>query len=143
MFDFHFIPPPALQVWWPQITTMLLKCEETWAEYETIESIRDAVLNENLILGVTHDNSAAVFSVLVSIRGYHLVRTLHIVWCYGPGLDEHIDNTLSAIEQFAAVNDCQYVSVEGRSGWTERLKRFGYGDKKVVLRKRISRQRMN
>lgn len=142
-FSFHFVSPPVLPQVWPVVEGMLRESPETWTQFETLESIRDHLEKEHLILGVTHKGPEIVFALIMSIRIYAIARTLHLVWCYGPGISEHIESSLSAIERFAELNGCDFVSVEGRSGWEAILAPFGYGDTKVIVRKRINKHRMN
>lgn len=142
-YSFHFVNPPILPQVWPVIANMLQESPETWSQFETLESIKDHLEKEHLILGVTHKGPEIVFALIMSIRVYSIARTLHLVWCYGPGLDEHIEGTLSAVERFAEINNCDFVSVEGRFGWQDKLAKYGYGDPKVVVRKRVNKNRMH
>ncbi|QGH73561.1 MAG: putative acetyltransferase [Siphoviridae sp. ct7UA22] len=75
--------------------------------------------------------------VIVTVIQYERTKALRIAIANGD-LSEQPE-VLSALEQCAELNSCDYLEIYGRRGWARQLKPFGYTEQYVVVTKPVRR----
>ena len=63
-------------------------------------------------------------------------RFLH-VWLAGGDMDELLIEMRPQIEAFAKVAGCSDIIMAGRKGWVRTMRKYGYADVWVALRKEL------
>lgn len=118
------IEPAQFEIYWPSIAKELNTVPHIWDQYFTLESIRDAVMQERWqvwTLGSKTQVSAVVFTTIID---FPAARVLQLVLAFGVGFRDYINQLTASLEKFALHNDCVRCEISGREGWEKLLPEF-------------------
>lgn len=120
----ELVEPAKFELYWPSIVKELNHVPHIWAQYFTLDSIRDAVMNERWqvwTLGSKTQVSAVVFTTIID---YPAARVLQLVLAFGVGFTDYIPQLTATLEKFALHNECVRCEITGRAGWEKFLPGF-------------------
>ena len=140
MYKVLFVPAQSIDLWWPQLRDLLLGCPETWNDYETTDSIYTSLESgfASLVIVVREGSTKIEFAAIFQVRNYTEARTVHIFWCSGKNIDRYAEIFCAEMELMAAKMKIDWVEFgPARRGLEPFMAKFGYGDVKVIMRKKI------
>lgn len=141
MYQVIFVPTVAVPMWWPKLEAMLMKCPETWQDYETLESIYGGLTSQNsgnLVVVIEKGTTNIVFAAFFQIRNYTQTRVLDIHWGSGESIEKFSDLFLTAVDEFARKLGIARIEMSyARAGFKKVLAPHGYTAEKVVFRKQV------
>lgn len=130
-----------IEIYWPKVVELLEKLPHTWEGY-TIESLHEQIQAGGLQLwGCGRDAIELVLITrLIALPKY---RKVQLVWAGGTGLDDNLDAIDAAMDEFARINSCEFVEIlDGRGGWTRKLKSRGFRVAHTILARPVSTRKM-
>src|SRR5688572_168562 len=98
-----------------------------WLEMVEPEEIVRDVLLEKLDLWMATEGSEFRGALVCGLEQEAKSKVYKVYWAGGYELDKFIQQSLSKLEQFAAMSGAAAVVVHGRMGWQKELAPFGYG----------------
>jgi len=135
--DFGLVPTMYVVALWHQVQPLLLEHGQEWLKTFSLEEVCHALTSGQMDLWIAGENGFAEGVALCAWETHALKKFYHILFCGGCGLEKYIHN-LDLIEQYACMCGAQDVIVEGRRGWARKLKKLGYTQTTVKLRKPVS-----
>ena len=137
------LDPERFRHYWPQIEKELDNVPHIWAYWWTKESIVEFVL-EGRFQCWTVGTERMVQGVLFSqIAHYPANAIFQVLFAFGEGMSEMLDELDATMSKFAVFNGCAYAEVIGRPGWQPKLRRQGFRYNRTVLMKEFEPIRMN
>lgn len=142
MASFHIIPPASLSIWWGAVERFLTQCPDTWNEYETVESIYDALRTGQHRLAVLLEDNKVKFCGIFQVNEYPKVQTVQVFWCAGENMGrQELEPFMMGLESFAKKNGLAYVECgPSRPGFERWLGPMGYEKVRVYTRKKIQQE---
>ena len=132
------IHPDNLNQAWKDVEKYVARgIEYTDGKY-SVESIKEAILGQNLILWVVYNDEEkrAQGCVLTEIYDYPLKRCLMIFLLAGDGFDK-IVTLLPDLMEYGKGRGCTSLEFYGRSGWEKVLKAHNFEKIHTVMRLKI------
>lgn len=131
---------PALHVEdaWIRILPHLMKGEEHWKDFYTVDQIR-----RNLITGIQQvwvmvEGTSVIGCVLTQIDEYPAAKVCRISYLGGTGFKRRMMEQMQRIERWARDKGCSSIDILGRKEWAPLLqKTLGYRSPGLVYRKEL------
>lgn len=131
------IPKLYLSTVFPVIAHFIQEAISVSYDGLTLGDLYAQLLRDHAVLWVVMDADEPVAACITEIRKPHDVRILTIVALGGKRMQLWFGDLLSAIEQFAKLEQCQVIEAIGRKGWKRAAARFGYHDSHTVVKKEL------
>jgi hypothetical protein len=133
-------PAEASRAWPALRERFLVAASEHPAEFEQdVDAQLGAVYRGDkfVIHVVDLDSMQAVAVGLLECCELRDGRTLHVRYLAGDGMGEWLDALLEELERIADVEQCAFLSLQGRPGWMRELRCRGWTPAAVYLRRRL------
>ena len=127
-----------LERFWPQVVPLLIKTQEVWEDFMTLESIKN-----NLIAGTSQlwcmgwREEGIVLAALTEIEQYPKQRVLRFWWMGGENFSIAI-KFHEYMELLARREGITRIEVRGRKGWVRKLRSIGYEQDVYLVSKDVS-----
>ena len=129
--------PLTYKYYWDVCSQHLLKGEEFWGQFMTLNDIEQAIIEQRMQLWIAGDDGGPYMTMLTEVNLYPSTRTLRLLYVGGENM-RRVFPFLQFIELWAHRQGCQMVEVLGRPQWLAILERFGYEFTSVLVGKDIS-----
>lgn len=132
--------PTEVDLYWPQIETMLLQVPHTW-QYYTLAFFHESVKNGNIQIWGAGVGGTVKLVYFTSLVTYPNMKTLQVIWAGGK-LENFLHAIITSLESFAKQEECDEIEVLGRGGWEKVLLPHGFKRKVVCLSRPVEKGRM-
>ena len=139
------VPREAVGVYRQEVGELMEKYPELWEHLQSIDSVWASLEADRMQLWTAFDKSnKLVLAAMTEVRQFPVSTVCLITWIAGSEFFTDIMSLgISAIEEFAARADCDYVYIEGRRAWERVMQSRGYEFSHVTVRKSIRKERAN
>ena len=132
------VPKKYFHLVWDSAREHLLRFEKRSGCQFTVDEIGKAILDEEQQLWILVDEEEKITGAIVTqVLGYPRSKSLEIMACAGKDMDDYLYDSMGAFENFARMNHCNSIRLEGRRGWSKILKPYGFEEKAIVLERNI------
>jgi hypothetical protein len=135
--DFSLVPTIYVAALWHQIQPILMEFGKKWLETYSLEEVCQSLTTGYMDVWIAGEDGVAEGVTLCAWECHAHKKFYHILFCGGRGLEKYFDG-LEKIEQYVCMSGGAEVLLEGRLGWGRRLKKHGYSQTTVKLRKPVS-----
>ena len=124
--NFSAIPPNCVADLWPHISPGLEDLLENhtlgkWDADDVLANLQD---NEWQLFIVSEDTEIVVCIVCSIMEGHK--KTLELGLCWGKDADSWSDQVNQSMEQIGRELGCDQLALDGRPGWRNIMRKFGY-----------------
>ncbi len=135
------VPKHYFHLVWDEAREHLVRFEKMSRGSYTVDDIAKMVSEDKqqLWLIVNEDNKI-IGAIVTQVSELPQKKVMEIVACAGDTdnrLDEFLYEGMEQLEEFARINYCDVMRVEGRKGWVRALKPYGFKQEAVVLERQI------
>lgn len=117
------IPPTEIDVWWPNVRSLVENaCEYSGGRYG-VEDILDYLLSGAMQLWVVMDKHEIVAITITEIVNFPRLKECRMLACTGVGMNEWV-GLIVKIEDWAKQNGCSKITPICRPGWERILKDY-------------------
>jgi hypothetical protein len=110
--------------YWPMITAELDKVPHIWSPWWTKEFLWGQVVSGNVRLMGAGTQECLEVVAFTQITYYPASKILQCYMMIGQKVDKHLESLASAMEFLARENDCHWIEIIGRKGWSRKLRKF-------------------
>lgn len=127
--------------YWPHIANALARVPHIWENHHTLESLHnDAIEGRIQVWGVgSKSRWDMILFTDVWKEANTGIATMRIFLAVGKGIDDYLDLIDAQLDRFAAKVGCDFVEIIGRDGWARLLKKIGFRQEAVILRRRVQK----
>lgn len=131
-----------LERFWPGVSEMLDKLPHTWGHF-TKEEIQAGVFGGGLQLWGVGPHGVAIFMLLTTVAFYPSKKALVLTWGAGTFRKSMIPLLDATLTNYGRAQGCDLIEVHGREGWARMLSGIGFKQDKIVLSRKIEKERMH
>jgi len=135
-----WVPEKYFDLVWEDARKHLLRAEGRFNGKCTVDDIGKLVAKGELDLWAVADdeNEQEIVGAIVT-RLFETPRKkiMEIMVCAGDGLNDHLYESMKELENFARLNHCDVMRVEGRKGWVRALKPYGLNETSTIVEKEL------
>lgn len=136
------VPKHYFHVVWDEAKEHLLRFEKRSNGKYTVDDIGKRIQSEEQQLWILANKENEIIGALVTqVWETPQKKIMEIVACAGgtkdDRLDEYLYESMKELENFARLNYCDVMRVEGRKGWSRSLEPYGFKQTSVVVEKEI------
>ncbi len=135
-YEIILVTPKLLELFWGDVKVLLEQTRETWDEYDTIDSIHEAIHTGKRHLWVCVDLGGVFLAGITCFDVYPVQKVLRLMWLGGSHLSKVLW-FLKHVEHWALMKGATKVETAGRKGWQKLLEPYGYKYKHVLLTKML------
>lgn len=138
-YEFTTVPTESVPMFWPQVQELLMKCPETWSDFETLESIYDRLSRGTRQLALILVGTKVEFAGIFQVVHYPVTKSIQIVWGSGRIENESLGAFIMGMEHLAKKHKFEWVEYGPmRNGFERLICPFGYERARIMTRKKIS-----
>jgi hypothetical protein len=134
--------PEEFMAFWPHIEGMLDKLTHTW-KYWTKDWIFAAATSGTLQVWGIGPPPDAIFIFFTQISIHPAMRVLNVTWGAGTFQEEMLPLMHATLVNYAKMNSCSEIAINGRPGWDKMFKSIGMKREHVTWSLPIPDMRMN
>ena len=132
------IPPGFVAGMYHDIIPFLSRLAPTTnGRYDDVDLYNNLVLNKESLWTVVNDDGKIMGILLTDLQIFPQKKVFCINYAAGDGLDDCIDEVLSAMEQTAIRHECDAMQVTGRRGWVKKLQSYDWKEEFVIVSKNL------
>jgi len=126
-----------VDTWWPYVRDYIQEAlEHSLGEY-SLKDINEACSEASMQLWIATSNKVDAVCV-TKINQYPQKRVFVMLLSGGLPFSSWIEEGEAIMNAYAKENNCDYVQLFGRKGWTRKMKDLNYDHNRVVLTKEIT-----
>jgi hypothetical protein len=111
------ISPHSVLPYWPEVSGLLGAALRHGRSRFTLDRVQDDLIAGKKRLWVVMQGETLVSAVVTCITDFPAKRVCTILLCGGEDADAWVAKVLSAVEEYAAWEECGQVEIIGRPGW--------------------------
>ena len=119
---------------WPLAAPILEPAIERYDNGYKLDDVKRLLADRSMQLWMIDKGRAFGVS---TIHRYPQFNLLHMCWLAGDGMDDWAELLFVTISQFARLHGCKYLEGTGRRGWARYMKRYGFDDTAMTVRRAI------
>jgi hypothetical protein len=132
------VPKHYFHVVWDEAKEHLLRFERMTGGKYDVDDLGKMILEEKQQLWIVADNgNEIVGAVVTQVFDTPNKKIMEIFACAGNGMDEYLYEIMKELEEFARLNYCDLIRVEGRKGWSKVLKPYGFEETSIIVERRL------
>ena len=135
------VPKRYLPLIWEDAKKCLSRWDSRSGNGYGLDDIEEMISEEKQQLWlVVNDDEKIIAAIVTQVWDAPKKKVCDIVACGGDtsnALDDYMYDSMKEIEDFARLNHCDSVRVEGRKGWSKFLKPYGFREKSIVIEKEL------
>lgn len=132
------VPKELVPVVWPLVEPILQVKGKKWLETVSEAEVFGWLVEGKADLWMAAQNQIVDGFVIGSWEVHDRKKRYCVVFIAGEGLEKYIRQGLEKLEQFCSILGGSELVLEGRKGWVRWLKKYGYHQDTVKLRKTTS-----
>ena len=132
------VPNEYLHLVWDKARDHLVHFEKRSGGKYSVDDIGKMISDEIQQLWIiADDDHEVVGAVVTQVWETPQKKICDVVACAGDGLDDYLYESMKELENFARLNHCDAMRVEGRNGWLKVLEPYGFGKTSIVMEKEL------
>lgn len=132
------VPTDLLDTAWPRLVGLLSMAFDMYPGRFDADDILNLCRSEEMAVWAVIDETEIIGAFTTRIAEYPRTRALVIDWVGGNHMQNWLDDVLSLLNDYAADCECGLIEGHGRSGWGRILKRHGFREECVSIRKDVN-----
>ena len=133
--DFGLVPTELVPQVWPEVEAILQEKGKRWLETVSEAEVFGWLTSGQCDLWLGCQGGKIDGFVIGCWEEHARAKRYCILYIAGAGLEKYIGKGLAKLEQYCCMFGGSEVVLEGRRGWARWLRRFGYSQTSVKLRK--------
>ena len=133
--SFGMIPASLVPTVWPVVEEILQTKAKPWLETVSEAEVFGWLIEGRCDLWLGVQDQVVDGFVVANWEVNDRRRRYVVVYIAGAGLDKYIVDGLAKLEQYCSILGGTELVLEGRKGWVRKLRRYGYGQYAVKMRK--------
>lgn len=117
---------------WGPVEELLQKALDRSRQGYSIKEVRQMLEKRELLLHVVYDNNKICMVFTTQILGVREGKSLAVIHLAGGG-DKDWKQTFNYLSHLGRLNGCTNIALNGRRGWTRRLKHLGFKEQSVIV----------
>ena len=136
--EFGKVPSEQILPFWDEMSKMIEERAGEWLEIIDLQDIFKGIILGVLEAWVAIDDQGRMAGfVICQWEVYPKRKFYNILTICGDGLDTYLDQGLKKIEKYACMGGAYEIILQGRFGWKRKLKKYGYTQSRIQLRKNV------
>lgn len=135
------VPKHYFPLVWKEAREHLVRFEKAARGGCTADDLGRMIVDDKQQLWIiANDDNEIIGAIVTQVSDLPQKKVLEIVACAGNSdnrLDEFLYESMKELEEFARLNYCDVIRVEGRKGWSRALKPYGFDQTAIILEKEI------
>lgn len=133
--DFGVIACEMVPTVWPMVLPMLQEKGKKWLQTVSEEEVFGWLVEGKAELWLAMQSQVLDGFLLGHWEVNSRRRRYRVLFIAGDGLDKYLKMGLEKLEQYCSMLGGTELALEGRRGWVRKLRKYGYGEYAVMMRK--------
>lgn len=133
--DFGLLPREMVPGVWPLVLPILQTKGQKYLEVVSVEEVFGWLVDGRADLWLAMQNQEVDGFLIGHWEIFTHSRRYVVLYIAGTGLEKYFKQGLTKLEQYCSIMGGKELVLEGRKGWVRKLKRYGYYQDTVKLRK--------
>lgn len=123
---FAVVPSHLVNDIWDSVKRFVISALEFCYDDTDEFDLKQAIINNKLLLVVITDNDKIVSSVTIEVSELRGKKVCHIFTLGGEDIDTWINQFMEVWRAIALEQNCDFISMKGRPGWQRYAKKHGF-----------------
>lgn len=133
--DFGLIASEMVPTVWPLVLPVLQEKGKKWLQVVSEEEVFGWLVEGKAELWLAMQNQNLDGFLLGHWEVNARRRRYKVLFIAGDGLEKYLKQGLEKLEQYCSLLGGTELALEGRRGWSRLLRKYGYGEYAVMVRK--------
>lgn len=133
--SFGMVEASMVPTVWPLVLPMLQEKGKKWLQVVSEEEVFGWLVEGRAELWLAMQNQNLDGFLLGHWEVNDRRRRYKVIFIAGDGLDRYLKQGLEKLEQYCSLLGGTELALEGRRGWVRKLRKYGYGEYAVMVRK--------